>query len=57
MTFGLWLVHPVLSHDVQDMCAYAMLAWPYVGMLMGTFYIKGVADMLVGVCRRKERED
>lgn len=57
MTFGLWLVHPILSHDVQDACVYAMLVWPYIGILMGVFYVKGIVEAALGRCTRKGHEE
>lgn len=50
MVVGLWLLHPVLSHQFQDYCVYVLLAWPYLGILMGLFYVKEVGKWLANGC-------
>ena len=39
---------------VQDACIYIMIAWPYFGILMGLFYVKGVMMFL---CRRGHKKN
>jgi len=51
MVVGLWVVHPVMSHDMHDICTYIMLGWPYIGILMGLFYVKAAFGMAIDVCR------
>lgn len=51
MVVGLWIVHPLMSHDMHDICIYIMLGWPYIGIAMGLFYVKEACATSIHVCR------
>lgn len=51
MVVGLWIVHPLMSHNMHDICTYIMLGWPYIGIAMGLFYVKAACATAIDVCR------
>jgi hypothetical protein len=51
MVVGLWIVHPLMSHDMHDICTYILLVWPYIGIAMGLFYVKAACATAIDVCR------
>lgn len=50
MVVGLWLVHPLMTHDMHDICIYIMLGWPYIGIAMGLFYVKAACGTAISLC-------